>query len=79
MDVVFTFEKVSERPQRYETCIIFEADVFLNRTDLNSDCKQTPLIPARAVMNNKTYSIFLGDSMDDIYFSANLEDLNVND
>jgi hypothetical protein len=49
----------------------------LNRTDLDLECKEAPLIPARAVMNNKTYSIFLGDSMDDIYFSANLEDLNV--
>jgi len=79
LDVVFTYERVSNRPQRYETCVIFEADVYLNRTDLDKECKTAPLIPARAVMNNKTYSIFLGDTMDDIYFSSNLEDLHVKD
>jgi len=65
---------------RYETCVIYEADVFVLRTDLDNDCKENaPKIPGRAIMNNKTYSLFFGDNMEDIYFSVNLADIDIKD
>ena len=64
------------RPQRYSKCIIKEADLMLTQgsdvqnSQINpfasSSAKSTPKlqIPTRVVMNNKTITIFGGDSYD---------------
>lgn len=36
-------------------------------------------LPTRAVLNNKTFSLFGGDSMDDVMFSIALPDIETKD
>jgi hypothetical protein len=49
--------KVSERPQRYETCIIKEGDMEIIRSDLTQFVRP-PRVPARVVLNNMTLTVF---------------------
>jgi len=49
--------RVSYRPSRYETCIIKEGDLEVVRDDLGNF--ERPIrVPARAVLNNMTLSVF---------------------
>ena len=76
----------SLRPQRYSKCIIKEADLMLTQNNEQSDQQDNPLlkansnevpsmqIPVRVVMNNKTFTIFGGESYDSQVKSFNLKD-----
>jgi hypothetical protein len=77
----------SEKPQRYVKCKIKESDlfVFLNVTDIMFDKQsifkridmkdQTSVeFPVRAIMNNKTVSIYTGDSIESMFLSFNIKE-----
>ena len=71
---VMTF---SDRPQRYTKCIIKESDllysVMLDDEDAKNHKMSTLTIPARVVMNNKTISIFGGESYDSLKDSYDIQ------
>jgi hypothetical protein len=50
-------ERVSYRPQRFETCIVKEGDLEIVRDDLGNFVRPIR-IPARAVLNNMTFTVF---------------------
>ena len=49
--------RFSNKPWRYERCIIMEEDLDMVRDDL-VQFKNKPRIPHRVVMNNQTFSVF---------------------
>ncbi len=49
--------KFSNRPWRYERCVVMEEDLDVERTDLKA-FKTPPRIPHRIVMNNQTFTVF---------------------
>eukprot|EP00340_Litonotus_pictus_P003027 CAMPEP_0170517082 /NCGR_PEP_ID=MMETSP0209-20121228/3172_1 /TAXON_ID=665100 ORGANISM="Litonotus pictus, Strain P1" /NCGR_SAMPLE_ID=MMETSP0209 /ASSEMBLY_ACC=CAM_ASM_000301 /LENGTH=851 /DNA_ID=CAMNT_0010802235 /DNA_START=163 /DNA_END=2714 /DNA_ORIENTATION=+ len=59
----------SDKPQRYEKCIVKESDlIMIDRTsgvDMN--------IPVRVVLNNSTFSAFSGFKFSDLRYSFNLQ------
>jgi hypothetical protein len=57
----------SERLQRYSKCIIKENDVFVTTTDAKSQTENK--LPARAVMNNRTLTIYKDDYYQDIEYT----------
>jgi len=67
-------QSASKRPQRYEPCIIYDADMELEKDDLKGFAKP-PKIPSRVVMNNATISIFMSDNFGDIQFSSVLSEV----
>ena len=69
----------SSRPQRYQKCIIKEGDLLYSiwvgdKIDENGKSKpQKVTIPVRAVMNNKTFSVFGGDDYSTLKEAFNME------
>ena len=49
--------KFSNRPWRYERCVVMEEDLDVERADLKG-FKTPPRIPHRIVMNNQTFTVF---------------------
>jgi hypothetical protein len=65
----------SARPQRYTKCVIKESDMMytkaMNKQDatttqikVNKDSEDSLQVPVRVIMNNRTVTIFAGDSYD---------------
>lgn len=55
---------VSNKPQRFEKCIIKEGDGLMLKNDKETAMLQNiPRIPVRIVMNNKTVSVYTDDSL----------------
>lgn len=50
-------QRVSYRPQRFETCIIKEGDLDMVRDDLGN-FERPVRVPVRVVLNNMTLSVF---------------------
>jgi hypothetical protein len=69
----------SSRPQRYQKCIIKEGDLLYSiwvgdKVDDNGKTKPMKVtIPVRAVMNNKTFSVYGGDDYSTLKESFNME------
>jgi hypothetical protein len=49
-------KQISNRPQRYEECVIREGDICVLRDDL-TQFPTPPRLPARAVLNLDTFSV----------------------
>jgi hypothetical protein len=49
--------QLSQKPWRYERCIVNELDMDVERTDLKK-WPNKPRVPHRVAMNNQTFSIF---------------------
>jgi hypothetical protein len=76
----------SSRPQRYTKCVIKEGDLMLNTQPGSSILTNNPLlntkvegmdslqIPTRAVMNNRTISLFAGDEYSTLVLSFNIKE-----
>jgi hypothetical protein len=71
-----TVMKVSDRPQRFETCIIKEGDLEVVRTDM-SQFMRPPRVPARVVLNNQTFTVFQSANYDTVLFSSPLSAIGV--
>jgi hypothetical protein len=56
MPTTMKMQKISNRPQRYEACIIREGDLDLSLPIPNAIIN--PRIPTRVVLNNKTLTVF---------------------
>jgi hypothetical protein len=55
---------VSKRPQRYEKCLIKETDVLMEKDDLSTqNMPIKPRVPVRLVMNDKTISAYVDDTL----------------
>jgi len=69
----------SSRPQRYQKCVIKEGDLLYSmwvkdEEELNGKKKpQLVTIPVRAVMNNKTFSVYGGEDYTTLKESFNME------
>lgn len=76
----------SSRPQRYSKCVVKEADLMLTQDNEQSSQQDNPLlkaasksmpsmqIPVRVVMNNKTFTVFGGETYESQVKSFNLKD-----
>jgi hypothetical protein len=56
MPTIMKMQNISNRPQRYEACIIREGDLDLALSIPNAIIN--PRIPTRVVLNNKTLTVF---------------------
>lgn len=56
-------KQMSERPNRYEECVVREGDLAQLRDDLTG-FPEFPRIPVRAVLNNKTFIVYNSDNYD---------------
>lgn len=65
--------RLSNRPQRYERCLVREGDVNL-RVDEN---QPEGVMPVRVVLNNKTITIFYNVEYETVYQSYDLQSLVV--
>ena len=63
--------QASKRYQRTETCIVKEGDLDWMREDLGAK-GQYPRFPVRAILNNRTFTVFENNHYDTIAFSTNL-------
>jgi hypothetical protein len=55
---------ISSRPQRYDKCHLKETDALMEKKDESTkDFTSYPLIPVRLVMNEKTFTAYLDDSL----------------
>jgi len=69
--------RVSNRPQRYETCILKEGDMEVMRTDIGNFVNP-PRVPIRAVLNNMTFSVYDDtEHFDSVIFSTELKSLAI--
>lgn len=64
------FHRISDRPQRYEVCVVKEGDLDLLLEMPGYD--RSPRFPVRVVLNNKTITVFTTPSYDSIYKSFDL-------
>lgn len=58
-------KQVSKRPQRYEECVVREGDICVLRDDFQQ-FKLPPRLPARAVLNLNTFSVYENANFDSI-------------
>jgi len=66
-------QRVSYRPQRFETCLIKEGDLEMVRDDIGNF--ERPIrVPTRVVLNNMTVTVFQTVKFDSILFSTPLAD-----
>lgn len=65
-------QKISPRWQRYETCVLKEGDVEVVRTDF-VELPKKPRTPARAILNNQTFSVYAGEEFESLIFTAPIE------
>lgn len=66
-------QRVSYRPQRFETCLIKEGDLEMVRDDIGNF--ERPIrVPTRVVLNNMTVTVFQTTKFDSILFSVALAD-----
>ena len=70
--------KFSNRPWRYERCIVFEEDLDITRDDLKGFANP-PRIPHRVVMNNHTFTVFENFDYQTVQYSIPLKYLEVKD
>lgn len=71
-------KRISNRPQRYEECVIREGDINMLREDM-TQFSELPRLPVRAVLNMKTFTIFESDKFDSIIAGFNLDDTYIRD
>jgi hypothetical protein len=77
----------SEKPQRFIKCKIKESDlfVFMNVSDQMFDKQnifkrnemrdqETVEFPVRAIMNNQTVSVYMGDAIESLFVSFNIKE-----
>lgn len=68
-------QQLSSRPQRFEKCIIKETDVEIVRDDV-TQFHAYPKVPGRAVLNNRTFSVFqTANNYETIIYSAQLKNI----
>jgi hypothetical protein len=67
-------KQVSKRPQRYEECVIREGDICIVRDDMTG-FPIAPRLPARAVLNLDTFSIYENSNFDSIHIAFTLKDM----
>lgn len=65
LPMTIQMKQISNRPQRYEECVIREGDICVLRDDLTG-FPQAPRLPARAVLNLDTFSVFENSNFDSI-------------
>lgn len=71
-------KRISNRPQRYEECVIREGDINMLREDM-TQFSEMPRLPVRAVLNMKTFTLFESDKFDSVIAGFNLEDSYIRD
>lgn len=71
-------KQMSNRPNRYEECIVREGDLAVAREDLVG-FPEIPRIPVRVVLNNKTIVIYDNDNYDSTTFAFSLHEVVVSD
>ena len=62
---------ISNRPQRYEICIVKEGDLNI-KVDL-PDFEGRPEFPVRVILNNRTLTVFTTTNFDAVYKSYDLK------
>ncbi len=75
----------SNRPQRYTKCVIKESDLMMSNSPKVQDLtgsqminsKDIPQIPVRAIMNNRTITLFTGVEYETHVMTFNLIDTNL--
>lgn len=65
-------KRISNRPQRYEECIIKEGDINMIKENMYPEF---PRLPIRVVLNIKILTLFENDKFDSIIIEFDLEDL----
>lgn len=66
---------VSKRPQKYDKCYIKEADVLMEKDDESTKSLQIkPKIPVRLVLNDRTVSAYIDDTLTNRAVTFVLED-----
>lgn len=69
-------KQVSKRPQRYEECVVREGDICVVRDDF-PQFKIAPRLPARAVLNLLTFSVYENANFDSIQQSYVLSTMKI--
>jgi len=68
----------SKRPQRYDKCFLKESDVLMEkRDDSTKDMPITPRIPVRLVMNDRTVSAYIDDTLTNKYITFILSETTI--